>query len=79
MEKEPKEIKNGGYAIIIIKFYVRALHEVERICNHMECYDKTIKRYFFEKYIENPFLGSFELFNNHNLIAVGNIKDINVL
>ena len=64
MEKEPKEIKNGGYAIIIIKFYVRVWH---------------IKKYFFEKYIENPFLGSFELFNNHNLIAVGNIKDINVL
>ena len=79
LEKEPKEIKNGGYAIIIIKFYVRARHKVERICNKMECYDKTIKRYFFEKYIENPFLGSFELFNNHNLIAVGNIKDINVL
>ena len=35
------------------------------------------KSYYFEKYSENPFLGSFELFYD-DLVAVGYIKDINI-
>ena len=72
MEKEPKNIKNGGYAIIIIKFCVT-------IKRWGKNYDKILNRYYFEKYSENPFLGSFQLLQNNELIAVGNIKDINVL
>ena len=72
LEKEPKNIKNGGYAIIIIKFCVT-------IKRWGKNYDKILNRYYFEKYSENPFLGSFQLLQNNELIAVGNIKDINVL
>ena len=73
MEKEPKIIKNG-YAIIIIKFCVR-----RKGWGESKASDEITGRYYFEKYSENPSLGSFELFNNNELIAVGNIKDINVL
>ena len=73
MEKEPKKIQNGGYAIVIIKFYIGSPGWYGRPYE-----DKTIKRYYFEKYKENSFLGSFELFNE-GLIAVGSIIDINVI
>ena len=36
------------------------------------------KRLYFEKYIDNPFLGSFVLYND-GLFAVGIIKDIIIL
>ena len=69
IEKEPKEIHYETYGIAIIKIIKK---------------DKSIYSwrknifYFFEKYINNPFLGSFELLDG-DLIAVGNIKDINVV
>lgn len=68
LEKEPKEIKNGGYAIIIINIMDKKLHSWPSI--------KITP--LFEKYEKNPFLGSFLLFNSE-LIGVGSIKDINVL
>ena len=77
MEKEPKIIKNG-YAIIIIKFCVRRKGR-RKGWGKSKASEEITGRYYFEKYSENPSLGSFELFNNNELIAVGNIKDINVL
>ena len=68
MEKEPKEIKNGGYAIIIINIMDKKIHSWPSI--------KITP--LFEKYEKNPFLGSFLLFNSE-LIGVGSIKYINVL
>ena len=63
--KEPKEIKNGEYAIIIIN-----IQKKKRYRSITEC--------FCQKYIENKILGSFVLFNP-DLVAVGKIRDINVL
>ena len=69
IEKDPKEIRYGAYGIAIINFVKK-----DKCSYHWR---KNLF-YFFEKYINNPFLGSFELFDG-DLIAVGNIKDINVL
>ena len=69
IEKDPKNISYGRYGIAIIKIIKK---------------DKSIYSwrknlfYFFEKYINNHFLGSFELLDD-DLTAVGNIKDINVV
>ena len=71
IEKEPKEIKNGSFAIIIINL-IKSCYN-----NKMSGYQQK-KRIYFEKYIDNPFLGSFVLYN-YGLIAVGNIKDIIIL
>jgi len=65
LEKEPKEIKYGEYAIIIINLNKK----------YLKRYNRTYC--FFEKYNENPFLGSIVLFNSE-FIAVGKIKDINI-
>ena len=68
LKEEPKSIENGSYAIIIINFYILEYKK------HV----KTVKKHFFEKYIDNPYLGGFELFQNGELIAVGSVLDINV-
>ena len=68
LQEEPKSIENGSYAIIIINFYILEYKK------HV----KTVKKHFFEKYIDNPYLGGFELFQNGELIAVGSVLDINV-
>ena len=65
LEKEPKEIKYGEHAIIIINLDKKYL----KYDNSTYCY--------FEKFNENPFFGSIALFNSE-FIAVGKIKDINV-
>ena len=72
LEKEPKEIKNGEYAIIIINLikkdnYIYSPYE----------HKKGKKCYFFEKYSKNHFLGSVELLDNE-VVAIGSIKDINI-
>ena len=64
--KEPKEIHYGERAIIIITLIKKKKISLRKKYN-----------YFFEKYINNPLLGSFVLFNDV-FVAVGNIKDINV-
>ena len=66
LEKEPKEIQ-GGYAIVIIN-----------IIKSTKWFKFGKKFYFFEKYRDNPFFGSFALFDD-TLFAVGKIQDINVL
>ena len=71
IEKDPKEIKNGSFAIIIINLIKSGYN------NEMTGYQQK-KLIYFEKYIDNPFLGSFVLYND-GLIAVGNIKDIIIL
>ena len=82
-KKNIKEIKSGEYAIIIINFVKPGVCWVKsRNINFVydKCripYDETIRRAFFQKYIENPFLGSFVPCND-NLVAAGYIKDINV-
>ena len=72
IEKDPEEITCGEYAIMIIKFentnfqqfyHLRRSYETNILC---------------QKYIDNPFLGSFALVNS-GLIAVGNILDMNIL
>ena len=65
LEKEPEEIKNGEYAIIIINLNEKCLSSENRTY------------YIFEKYNKNSFLGSVVLFNGE-FIAVGKIIDINV-
>ena len=67
LEKEPKKIKNGERAFIIIKLG-------GSICHFFKDYKYSA---YFEKYINNPILGSFVLCNR-DLIAVGKIHDINV-
>ena len=68
LEKEPKEIKKGGYAIIIINLMEK------KACS----WDNVKITPLFEKYEKNPFLGSFALFSGE-IIGVGSIIDINVL
>ena len=70
LEREPKEIRNGGYAIMIVDLKNKTKHKYYPCSGHTH-------HYFFEKYIKNQFLGSVALFNQ-DFIAVGSIKDINV-
>jgi elongation factor 1-alpha len=71
--KEPKEIKNGERAFIIIKLGI--LYKKYSSSYHaFEDYEYSA---YFDKYINNSILGSFVLCND-NLIAVGKIHDINV-
>ena len=72
LEKEPKEIKNGEYAIIIIN-----LIKKENFIYSSYEHKKGKKYYFFEKYSKNHFLGSVELLDNE-VVAIGSIKDINI-
>ena len=62
LEEEPIEIKNGDYAIIIVKLIKTKYYN--------NCH-------FFQKYVQSQFLGSFVLFND-KLVAVGKIKNINI-
>ena len=62
LEREPKEIRNGGYVIMILDLKKNSYE---------------IREHFFEKYMKNPILGSIALFNK-DFIAVGSIQDINV-
>ena len=66
LEKEPREIKNGERAFIIINVIIKE-----------KDYKKLNQVSYFEKYTKNQNLGSFILCNR-DLIAVGNIYDINV-
>ena len=80
LDKNPKEIKNGGFAILIIKIikkYIpfRAGEKEYHGIKHLHDNKNVL---YCEKYKYNPQLGSFALFNN-DLFAVGFIKDINVL
>ena len=71
-EKDPEEIKYGECAIMIIKFentlFRQFYNNVKSLETNIHC----------QKYIDNPFLGSFALVNS-GLIAVGNILDMNIL
>lgn len=62
---EPREIKNGERAFIIINVIKK------------EKYGPWTTQNYFEKYTKNPKLGNFILCNR-DLISVGNIYDINV-
>ena len=67
LEKEPKEIDFGQRAIIIITLIKKKAF-----------WNRHYYFYSLEKYINNALLGSFSLFNGE-FVAVGNIKDINIL
>ena len=71
LEKEPREIKNGERAFIIINVIIK---EKEYYWGWKK---KLSQLSYFEKYTKNQNLGSFILCNR-DLIAVGNIYDINV-
>ena len=78
LEKNPKEIKNGGYAILIIKIIKNYLpRRLEERNYHYYKGNKQEKFIYCEKYKDNPLLGSFALFN-YDLFSVGFIIDINV-
>ena len=64
LKKEPEEIKYGNYAIVII----------EIIQGKVRSLGRGVKNIILQEYINNPFLGSFELFNDY-FIAVGKIID----
>lgn len=51
-EKNPKEIKNGQKAVVVME---------------------PIGEFACEKYKDNPYLGSFFIYENNNIIAVGKI------
>ena len=65
LQKEPKEIKYGNYAIVTIDI-------IQENCSWM---GKRIRNVILQKHINNPILGSFELFNDY-FIALGKIIDI---
>ena len=71
--KEPKEIKNGERAFIIIKLGIL----YKRYGSSYHAFEDYKYSAYFDKYINNSILGSFVLCND-NLIAVGKIHDINV-
>ena len=71
LEKEPREIKNGERAFIIINVIIKE----KKYCWRWK--KKLNQLSYFEKYTKNQNLGSFILCNR-DLIAVGNIYDINV-
>ena len=84
LEKDAEEIKNGGFAIIIIKIIKKYVpHRVEQegkryLYNYFYNRNNNPENVLYcEKYKDNPQLGSFALFNK-DLFAVGFIKDINV-
>ena len=80
LEKNPKEIKNGGFAILIIKIIKKYIpfRAGEKEYHGLKHRHDNKNVLYCEKYKYNPQLGSFALFNN-DLFAVGFIKDINVL
>ncbi len=76
LEKDPKEIKNGCLAILLIKI----IRHYEKNNVNFNYYKKKFhKTYLYcEKYKNDPLLGSFALFIDE-LYPVGKIMDINVL
>ena len=69
IEKDPKEICNQGYAIIIIQFMEKLIAVGWGKKHHKP-------NIYCEKYIDNPYFGSFILFNS-GFLAVGKILEIN--
>ena len=79
MEKDPKEIKNGCFAILLIKIIGNNFHNEKNNVKYFYYKKKLYKKYLYcEKYKNDPLLGSFALFTDE-LYAVGKIIDINVL
>ena len=76
LEKEPKKIFYGDYAIITINFIANQKKYYFSLINKQK--NRNYSKHYFEKYTKNQFLGSFELFDAE-LVAIGKIKDINVL
>ena len=79
LEKDPKEIKNGCFAILLIKIIGNNFHNEKNNVKYFYYKKKLYKKYLYcEKYKNDPLLGSFALFTDE-LYAVGKIIDINVL
>ena len=79
LEKEPKEIKNGCFAILLIKIIRNNFPDKKNNVNNNYFEKKFHEKYLYcEKYKNDPLLGSFALFTDE-LYAVGKIIDINVL
>ena len=68
LEKEPSEIKSGERAFVIIQIIKKKIGFLHPTLSQSN---------FFDKYINNKKLGSFILCNQ-DLIAVGNVHEINV-
>ena len=81
LEKGPKEIKNGCFAILLIKIFRNNFprHFQKNNVNN-NYYEKQFHKLYLycEKYKNDALLGSFALFIDE-LFAVGKIIDINVL
>ena len=65
LQKEPKEIKYGNYAIVVIDI----------IQEKNSWNGKRIRNIIFQKHKNNQILGSFELFKDY-FMAIGKIIDI---
>ena len=65
LKKEPEEIRYGNHAIVTIDI----------IQGKVRSFGKRVKNVILQKYKSNPFLGTFELFNDY-FIAIGTIIDI---